>query len=58
MAVVLTLKFKNGGTVHIDDEFAIKGTNRIETDKYIVTKDLNYRHEDNPNIQEVIYYDK
>ena len=57
MAVVLTLKFKNGGVVHIDDEFAVKG-NRLETDKYIITKDPNYRWEDNPNIKEVIRYDK
>ena len=55
MAVTKIIKFKNGGTVSFDDEFAIKGVDRIETPNWIVTRDDSVRLEDNPNIAEAIY---
>ena len=56
MAIIRTIKFKNGATVHIDDEFMQKGVDRIETDKWIITKHKR-DYSENPDIVEVIEFE-
>lgn len=61
LAVTRIIKFKNGCTVSLDDEFALRGPdgkklNRLETDKYIITKEKR-DYSNNPDILEVIDFE-
>jgi hypothetical protein len=57
MAIFKTIKFKNGATVHFDDEFMTKGVNKIETPLYTIYKDESKEEEsENENILEIINY--